>query len=127
MTRAPCRRRTGDAVPRTEIFGDYSRSQNLGEGCDARNNHKFAVEIGFSLLRAKKKTSQETEKSLRKFLEPSEKPKVIYIHNSSEFGKSCEELSWNHRTSTRRRMVLLKSGTQNKRSDVCCSVSIWLQ
>ena len=48
----------------------------------------------------KTKTSQKTEKSLRKFLEPSEKPKVIYTDNSLEFGKPCEDLSWNHRTST---------------------------
>ena len=37
------------------------------------------------------------------FLEPSEKPKVICTDNSLEFGKSCEELSWNRRTSTPRR------------------------
>ena len=48
----------------------------------------------------KTKTSQETEKSLRKFLEPSQKPKVIHTKDSLEFGNSCEELSWNHRTST---------------------------
>jgi len=35
-----------------------------------------------------------------KFLGPSEKPKVIYTDNSLEFGKSCEDLSWNHSTST---------------------------
>ena len=35
-----------------------------------------------------------------KFLEPTKKPKVIYTDNTSEFGKSCEELSWNHYTST---------------------------
>ena len=46
------------------------------------------------------KTSQETQKNLMKFLEPSRKPKVIYTDNSLEFGKSCEELSWNHCTST---------------------------
>ena len=45
-------------------------------------------------------TSQETEKSLRKFLEPSEKPKVIYTDSSLEVGKSCEDLARNHRTST---------------------------
>ena len=28
------------------------------------------------------------------------KPKVIYIDNSMEFGKSCEDLSWDHSTST---------------------------
>ena len=38
-----------------------------------------------------------------KFLEPTRKPKVIYTDNSLGFGKSCEELSWNHRTSTQHR------------------------
>ena len=46
------------------------------------------------------KTSQETQKSLMKLLEPSQKPKVIYTDNSIEVGKSCENLSWNHCTST---------------------------
>ena len=46
------------------------------------------------------KTSQESEKSLPKFLEPDRKPKVIYTDNSFEFGKACEDLSWNHCTST---------------------------
>ena len=45
------------------------------------------------------KTSQEMEKSLRKFHEPSEQPKFICTDNSLEFGKSSEDLSWNHRTS----------------------------
>ena len=46
------------------------------------------------------KTSQETQKSLQKFLKPTRKPKVIYNDNSFEFGKACEELTWNHCTST---------------------------
>ena len=37
---------------------------------------------------------------MRKFLEPERKPKVIYTDNSLEFGKACEDLSWNHCTST---------------------------
>ena len=48
----------------------------------------------------KTKTSQETQKNLMKFLEPTRKPKVIYTDNSLEFGKSCEELFWNHCTPT---------------------------
>ena len=48
----------------------------------------------------KTKTSQETQRSLQKFLEPDRKPKVIYTNNSLEFGKACEDLSWNHCTST---------------------------
>ena len=55
---------------------------------------------GYKPTRKKQKTSQETQKSLMKFLEPTRKPKVIFTDNSLEFGKSCEELSWNHCTST---------------------------
>ena len=43
-----------------------------------------------------KNTSQESQKRLMKFLEPTRKPKVIYTVNSLEYNKSCEELSWNH-------------------------------
>ena len=48
----------------------------------------------------KNRNSLDTEKSPRKIPEPSQKPKVMYTDNSLEFGISCEELSWNHRTST---------------------------
>ena len=34
-----------------------------------------------------KKTSQETQKSLQKFLEPTRNPKVIYTDHCLEFGK----------------------------------------
>ena len=33
-------------------------------------------------------------------MEPDGKPKVIHTDNSLEFGKVCEDLSWNHCTST---------------------------
>ena len=46
------------------------------------------------------KNSQETQRSLQKFLEPDGKPKVIYTDNSLEFGKACVDLSWNLCTST---------------------------
>ena len=48
----------------------------------------------------KTKTSQETQRSFQKFLEPQRKPKVIYTDNSLEFAKACEDISWNHCTST---------------------------
>ena len=48
----------------------------------------------------KTKTSQETQRSLQKFSEPDRKPQVIYTGTSLEFGKACEDLSWNHCTST---------------------------
>ena len=40
------------------------------------------------------------EEPKMKFLEPTRKPKVIHTDNSLEFGKSCEDLHWNHCTST---------------------------
>ena len=55
---------------------------------------------GSSRIRAKQKTSQETQRSLHKFLEPNRKPDVIYTDNNSDFGKACEDHSWNHCTST---------------------------
>ena len=46
------------------------------------------------------KKTQETQRSLQKFLEPDRNPKVIYTDNSLEFGKACEDLFWNHCTTT---------------------------
>ena len=76
------------------------------QGCESRNNHRYAVvvqDLATQWIQAypcKNKTSQETQRSLQKFLEPERKPKVIYTDNSLEFGKACEDLSWNNCTST---------------------------
>ena len=42
MTRAPCRRRTGEAVPRAEKFGDLITTDHkvLNEDGESRNNHR---------------------------------------------------------------------------------------
>ena len=78
----------------------------LSEGCESRHNHRYAVVVQdlatqwIQSYTCRTKTSQEMENSLQKFLEPARKPKVIYADNSLEFGKSCEDLSWNHCRST---------------------------
>ena len=70
------------------------------------NNHRYAVVVQDLATKwiqsypCKTKTSQETQRSLQNFLEPNRKPKVIYTDNSLEFGKACEDLSWDHCTST---------------------------
>ena len=126
MTRALCRRRTGEALHRADKFGDLITADHkvLNEEGGSRNNHRYAVVVQdlatqwIPSFPCRTKTSQETEKNLRKFLEPSEKPKVIYTDNSLEFGKSCEDLSWNHRTSTPHpegsSAVLLQSGLDER-------------
>ena len=85
----------------------YWRSRtSCSEGCESRNNHRYAIVVQdlatqwIQSYPCKTKTSQETERSLQKILEPNRKPKVIYIDNSLAFGKACEDLSWNHCTST---------------------------
>ena len=78
----------------------------LSEGCESRNNHRYAIVVQDLATQwvqsypCKTKTSQETQRSLQKFLDPDRKPKVIYTDNSLEFGKAYEDLSWNHCTST---------------------------
>ena len=108
ITRAPCRRRNGEAVPRAANFGDLIAADHkvLSDNCESRNNQRYAVveqDLATQWIQAypcKNKTSQETQRSLQKFLEPERKPKVIYTDNSLEFGKACEDLSWHHCTST---------------------------
>ena len=108
ITRAPCRTRNGEPVPRAENFGDLITADHkvLSDNCESRNNHRYAVVVQdlatqwIQSYSCKTKTSQETQRSLQKFLETDRKPKVIYTDNSLEFGKSYEDLSWNHCTST---------------------------
>ena len=108
ITRAPCRRRNGEAIPRAEKFGDWITADHkvFSDNSESRNNHRHAVvvqDLATQWIKAypcKTKTSQETQRSLQKFLEPDRNSKVIYTDNSVEFGKACEDLSWNHCTST---------------------------
>ena len=100
ITRAPCRRRKGEAVPRADNFGDLITADHKvpSDNCESRNNHRYAVvvqDLATQWIQAypcKNKTSHETQRSLQKFLEPERKPKVIYTDNSLEFGKACEDL-----------------------------------
>ena len=103
--------RAEDALAKLHLeqrkFGDVITADHkvFEKDGKSRNNHQLAVVVlGLTTQwiqsnPRKTKTSQETEKSLRKFLEPSQKPRVI----SLEFANSCEDPAWNHRTSTPRR------------------------
>ena len=120
ITRAPCRRRIGRAVPRAENFGGMITANHkvLGEGCGSRNNHRNAIVVQDLATQWIQVVSVQNKiffrkhtRSLQKFLEPNRKPKVIFTDKSLEFGKACEDLSWNHCTPTPHRsekMGLLK-------------------
>ena len=89
-------------------FGDSIAADHkvLSEGCESRNSHLYAVGVQdlttqwIQSYSCKTKISLETEKRWQNFLESNRKLKVIYIDNSLDFGKACEDLSWNHCTST---------------------------
>ena len=149
ITMASCRSRAGSVMPRAENFDDLISADDkiLSEV-----NRKTIIDVpwwyktwqhsGYNHTRVKTKTSQEAQKNLMKFLEPTREPKVIYTYNSLEFGKCCEDLSWNHCTSTPHRSdtngiaqravrrvkegtsaVLLQSGLGNERwasTERCC-------
>ena len=77
ITRAPCRRRNGEAVPRAEKLGDLTTADHkvLSDNCESRNNHRYAVvvqDLATQWIQAypcKNNSSQETQRSLQKFLE----------------------------------------------------------
>ena len=91
--------RPKQSIPRAEKLEYLITAEHrvLNEGCESRNNHKFTVVVQDLAIQwiqshpCKTKTSQETEKNLRTFREPSQRTKVIYTNDSLEFGKSCEE------------------------------------
>ena len=71
-------------MPRADNFGDLMTADHkiLSEGSESRNNHRYAVAVQdlatpwIQSHPCKTKTSQETQRSLQKFLEPTRKPKV---------------------------------------------------
>ena len=86
ITMTPCRRPIGRVVLRAENFGDLITADHkvLSGNCDSRNNHGYAIvmqDLATQWIQSypcKTKTSQETQRSLQ----------------------ACEDLSWNHNTST---------------------------
>ena len=128
------------AEPRAENVGDVITANHkvLSKDCESRNNHRYAVVVQdlatqwIQSYPCKIKISQETQGSLQKFMEPNRQPKVIYTDNSLKFGKACEDLSWNHRTSThtdRKQMGLLReqyAEWKKVRMQYCCN-QVWMK
>ena len=89
-------KRIGNTEPRAENVGD----KVLSKCCESRNNHQHAVvvqDLATQWIQSyprENETSVETEKSLRKFLEPTAKPHATCTDDSLECGKVCEVLSW---------------------------------
>ena len=122
------------------FFGDLITADHkvLSEGCESRNNHRYDIvvqELATQWIQSypcKTKTSQETQRSLQKFLEPDGKPKVIYTANSLEFGKACEDFPGIivrlHHTDRKQMGLLKERCAELKKAPLqyCCN-RIWMK
>ena len=108
ITRASCRRRTGTVVPRADNFGDLilritkssAKDVNLDTIIDMLWWYKTWLHNGYNPTHAKRKLLRKPRRAYRSSWSRYGNQKVIHTDNSLEFGKSCEELSWNRCTST---------------------------
>ena len=125
ITRVSCRRRYEGSIPRAEKFGNLINVDHevLKKGSESRNNHRYAVVVQdlatqwIQSYPCNTKTSQETEKSLRKFLEPSQWANKVKISmESSNIRTSSTSNKRNCRTSC----------TTNKRRNVSSIIAIWI-
>ena len=82
LTCAPCRKRTREALPREEKFGDLIMADHkvLNEGCESRDNHHYAIVV--QNLHKRRKTVHESSSINRK--------RHTFSDNSLEIGKTCE-------------------------------------
>ena len=134
ITKAPCRRRNERAVPRAEKFGDLLTADHkvLSDNCESRNNHRYAVvvqDLATQWIQAypcKTKTSQETQRSLQKFLEIGilKSFTMTIPWNSAKLGKISPGIIARLHHIDQGQMGLLKSSTQSKRRHLCCIVAI---
>ena len=104
ITRAPCRKHTGEAVPRAEKIGDLKTADHkvLNEVCESRHNLRYAVVVQdlatqwVQLYTCKTKNFFGDEKEFTKGSRARRKSAKSCIQTISlEFGISCEDLSWN--------------------------------
>ena len=91
-----------------KILGDLITADHkvLSESCESRNNHRYVIEVQdlatqwIQLYPCKTKTSQETQRSLQKFLEPDEETESHFHWQFLGIWQVLLGISWNHCTST---------------------------
>ena len=93
ITRAPCRRRKGEAVPRADNFGDLITADHkvLSDNCESRNNHRYAVVVqsllnGSRRIRAKTKLHKRPREACKSSWSPrgNQKSFTLTIPSNSE-------------------------------------------
>ena len=110
ITRVPCRRRNGEAVPRAVNFGDLITADHkvLSDNCESRKQSSirsrgtgfsYSMDPGVSVQ--KQKLHKKPQRSSQKV--PGTQGgnwKSFTLRIPWNSAKACEDLSWNHCTST---------------------------
>ena len=119
ITRAPCRRRNGEAVPRATNFGDLITADHkvLSDNCESRNNHRYAVVVqdlatqSTRRIRAKTKLHKKPREACKSSWNPRGSLKSFTLTipwNSAKLVKISPGIIARLHHTDRRLMVLLK-------------------
>ena len=107
-----CRRRVHSGMLCATKFGDTITPdhQTLNEEGEPRNNHRYAIVVQDfdtqwiqSCLLMENKNITRNDEEHTEVSQSEIQSKVAFSANSVEFGKACEDLRWNHCTSTSHR------------------------
>ena len=107
---------TGDSVHRAEKFAADDKVHS--ERCQSRNKSPYAVSVqdvatqGIQSYSCEAKSSHEMENVCSNSWSRPKSRKSFLLMIRLEFGKSCEDLSSNHRTSTQHRSE--KNGSEER-------------
>ena len=103
-----------------------AKDVNLGTFTDTQSWYKFSPLSG---IRVKPKLHRR-RRMYESLQEPSKKPKDFHSCDWWEFGKYCEEWSWNHRTTalchSDTSRIAEWAVTSSKRRDISRIIAIWI-
>ena len=114
ITRAPCRRRNGEAVPRAVNFGDLITADHKvrSDNCESRNNRRYAVVVQDSRrIRAKTKLHKKPREACKSSWNPRGNQKSFTLTipwNSAKLVKISPGIIARLLHTDRRLMVLRK-------------------
>ena len=88
ITRAPRRRRNGEAVPRAEKIGDLITADHkvLSDNCESRNNHRYAVVVLKTATRAGEEGHEDKHDAPRRQKPPPPQPELFQLYEEEPGG-----------------------------------------
>ena len=136
ITRAPCRRRNGGAVPRAESFGDLITADHkvLSDNCESRNDHRYAVvvqDLATQWIQPYPCKKQKLHRNPREACKSSWSPignlksfTLTIPWNSAMLVKISPGIIARRHHTDQRKMGLLNEQCAESKKHLCCIVAI---